>query len=113
MKGPATIDLAELDAGAELLRALGHPLRLGIVMSIHRQGVRCVHELVEALGASQPLVSQHLRTLRQAGVLTGDRRGKEIVYSLVDDHVIHIALDAIEHANEGHRGVPSSKGTSS
>jgi ArsR family transcriptional regulator len=92
--------MSELDAAAELLRAFAHPLRLAIVLEV-RNGPRCVHELVETLDAGQPLVSQHLRVLRQAGVLTGERRGREIAYSIADDHVVHIALDAIEHASEG------------
>ncbi|MFT3854520.1 MAG: metalloregulator ArsR/SmtB family transcription factor [Ilumatobacteraceae bacterium] len=91
--------MSELEAAAELLKAFAHPLRLAIVLEV-RGGDRCVHDLVEALGAGQPLVSQHLKVLRQAGVLTGNRRGREILYSIADDHVIHIALDAIEHANE-------------
>jgi len=91
--------MSDLEGAAELLKAFAHPLRLAIVLEV-REGDRCVHDLVTALGAGQPLVSQHLKILRQAGLLNGQRRGREIVYSIVDDHVIHIALDAIEHANE-------------
>lgn len=91
--------MSDLAAAAELLKAFAHPLRLAIVLEV-RDGERCVHDLVDALDAGQPLISQHLKVLRQAGVLTGRRRGREIAYSIADDHVIHIALDAIEHANE-------------
>ena len=90
---------SEIEAAAELLKAFAHPLRLAIVLEV-QHGERCVHDLTDALGASQPLVSQHLKILRQAGVLTGRRRGREIAYSIADHHVIHIALDAIDHANE-------------
>ena len=92
--------MSDLEAAAQLLRAFGHPLRLAIVLEVRNQE-RCVHDLVEALDASQPLVSQHLKVLKQAGVLTGRRRGREMAYAIADEHVIHIALDAIEHANEG------------
>jgi DNA-binding transcriptional ArsR family regulator len=91
--------MSDVEAAAELLKAFAHPLRLAIVLEV-QHGERCVHDLTEALDASQPLVSQHLKILRQAGVLTGRRRGREIAYSIADHHVIHIALDAIEHANE-------------
>ena len=84
---------------SELLRALANPLRLAIVVELD-QGPRCVHELVESVGAPQPLVSQHLRVLRQARLVATERRGREIVYSLADDHVGHIAGDAIHHARE-------------
>ena len=59
-----------------------------------------MHELVDALGVTQPLVSQHLRTLREAKVIAGSRRGREVEYRLTDEHVLHIALDAVAHANE-------------
>jgi DNA-binding transcriptional ArsR family regulator len=81
---------------ADLLRALAHPLRLELLTEL-RQGPRCVHELVEATGATQPLVSQHLRVLRSAGVLTAERRGREMAYSIVDTHLTHIVADAVEH----------------
>jgi DNA-binding transcriptional ArsR family regulator len=90
----------ELAAGARLLRALASPVRLAIVKQLEDGEPRCVHELVEALGVAQPLVSQHLRTLREAKVITGRRRGREVEYRLADGHVLHIALDAITHANE-------------
>jgi ArsR family transcriptional regulator len=83
----------------ELLKALANPLRLAIVVELE-QGPRCVHELVEALETSQPLVSQHLRVLRQARLVAAERRGREIIYSLTDEHVAHIVGDAINHAEE-------------
>ena len=51
-------------------------------------------------GLSQPLVSQHLRTLRQAGLVSSERAGKEIRYALADQHVAHVVLDAIAHVQE-------------
>jgi DNA-binding transcriptional ArsR family regulator len=90
------------ESAGELLRALAAPIRVAIVAELG-QGERCVHELVERLGAPQPLVSQHLRVLRGAGVVQGARRGREIAYSLVDDHVAHIVADAVSHAREVRR----------
>jgi DNA-binding transcriptional ArsR family regulator len=87
-------------AAGELLRALAAPLRIAIVIAL-AEDRRCVHELVEALAAPQPLISQHLRVLRRAGVVTGSRRGREIEYGLTDDHIAHIVRDAVSHANEG------------
>lgn len=87
------------EAAGELLRALAAPIRIAIVTEL-RDGVRCVHELVEALAVAQPLVSQHLRVLRGAGVVRGVRRGREIAYSLVDDHIAHIVADAVSHVSE-------------
>jgi ArsR family transcriptional regulator, zinc-responsive transcriptional repressor len=88
-----------LAAACELFRALGTPNRLAIVLELER-GARCVHELVAQMGISQALASQHLRVLRTSGLVVGRRRGKEIVYSLADEHVAHIARDALAHGHE-------------
>lgn len=74
-------------------------MRLAVVIELGG-GPRCVHELVTAIGASQSLMSQHLRVLRGAGLVTATRRGREITYQLTDDHVRHIVRDAIRHARE-------------
>jgi ArsR family transcriptional regulator, zinc-responsive transcriptional repressor len=86
-------------AASELLRALANPHRIAIVLEL-ATGERCVHELVDALGVAQPLVSQHLRVLRQERLVSSHRRGREVAYTLADDHVAHIVHDAVTHANE-------------
>ncbi len=88
-----------LAAAGDLLRALSAPVRIAIVLQL-RESDRCVHDLVDALGVTQPLISQHLRVLKAAGVVHGERKGREVVYSLVDDHLAHIVVDAVEHAEE-------------
>lgn len=90
---------AVLGAAGELLRSLAAPVRISIVLQL-RDSARCVHELVEALGVSQPLISQHLRVLKATGVVYGERRGREVVYQLVDEHLAHIVVDAVSHAQE-------------
>jgi DNA-binding transcriptional ArsR family regulator len=96
-------DETALQEATQLLKALANPLRLAVVVELG-QGPRCVHELVQALEVTQPLVSQHLRVLREAHLVASERRGREIVYSLQDDHVAHIVGDAVHHAKEaGHR----------
>ena len=91
---------ATLDAAGEILRALAAPVRIAIVLQLRESG-RCVHELVEAVGVAQPLISQHLRILKAAGVVRGERNGREVLYELVDDHLAHIVVDAVAHAEEG------------
>jgi len=88
-----------LDDAAQLLRTLGNPARLAIVDQL-RHGEQCVHELVDALDLAQPLVSQHLRVLRDQRLVTGERRGREIAYRITDHHVLHIVDDAIGHSRE-------------
>jgi ArsR family transcriptional regulator, zinc-responsive transcriptional repressor len=53
-----------------------------------------------ALGVSQPLVSQHLRVPRASRIVIVRRQAHEIEYTLTDEHVAHIVLDAIRHAAE-------------
>ena len=74
-------------------------MRIAIVLQL-RAAPRCVHDLVDALALPQPLISQHLPVLKEAGVVHGERRGREVVYALVDDHLAHIVLDAVAHAEE-------------
>jgi DNA-binding transcriptional ArsR family regulator len=88
------------EAAGELLKVLAAPARLAILVELAHQP-RFVHELVERLGMSQPLVSQHLRVLRDARVVGVERHGREAVYSLADQHVGRIVVDAVNHSNEG------------
>ncbi|CAM2820099.1 metalloregulator ArsR/SmtB family transcription factor [Saccharomonospora xinjiangensis] len=96
---PAPPPAATLTDAGELLRALAAPVRIAIVLQL-RHGPRCVHELVDSLDVTQPLISQHLRVLKAAGVVQGERRGREVVYHLVDDHLAHIVVDAVAHVQE-------------
>lgn len=88
-----------VEGAGELLRALSAPLRIAIVLQL-REGPRCVHELVDALGVAQPLVSQHLRVLKSSAVVSAHRRGREIHYELLDDHLVRIVEAAVGHAGE-------------
>ena len=88
-----------LEEAAELLKALASVHRLAMLVEL-QAGPRCVHELVEALGISQPLASQHLRVLRALHLVRAQRRGRETVYSLGDEHIAHIVNDALVHARE-------------
>ncbi len=97
---PAVPTRPVLDSAGELLRALAAPVRIAIVLQL-RESPRCVHELVDTLGVTQPLVSQHLRILKSAGVVRGERTGREVIYELVDDHLARIVVDAVAHAEEG------------
>jgi ArsR family transcriptional regulator, zinc-responsive transcriptional repressor len=101
---PAQDGASDLDSACELLRALGAPHRLAIVLELS-EGTRCVHELVDSLGISQSLASQHLRVLRAAGLVTSMRRGKETAYSLTGRQASRIARDALAHHSPPSRRV--------
>ena len=88
-----------LDTAGDILRALAAPVRIAIVLHL-LESQRCVHDLVDALQVPQPLVSQHLRVLKAAGVVQGERAGREVLYRLVDEHLAHILIAAVTHAAE-------------
>ncbi len=93
-------DRKAVTRGAELLKVLGSPVRLRVILALDERGEQCVHELTDLLEVKQPLMSQHLRVLRSANLIVGRREGKEIRYSIADHHVTHIVRDAITHAEE-------------
>ena len=100
VQAPDAVGSAATAPAVELLKALAHPLRLAVVIALD-DSPRCVHEIVDQFGEVQPVVSRHLGVLRDAGLVVGTRRGREVVYALADDHVAHIAKDAVSHAREG------------
>lgn len=67
---------------AKIFKALGHPSRLLIVDAL-RQGEKCVGELQELVGDDMSTISNHLSVLRVAGIISGDKRGKNIYYKLI------------------------------
>ena len=105
---PAT-DPDAVQAASALLAALAAPMRLAIIALLDQHGSRCVHQLVDALGAPQPLVSQHLRVLRGADLVVGERRHREVHYALVDPHVAHIVRDALAHVSHGAAAAPATE----
>ena len=70
-----------LAARAEVFKALGHPTRLAIVDML-AQGERCVCEINEQIDSDMSTVSRHLAVLRNVGILSSDKRGNQVFYSL-------------------------------
>ncbi|MGH3403873.1 MAG: ArsR/SmtB family transcription factor [Streptosporangiaceae bacterium] len=70
---------------ARVFKALGDPVRLRLVSLIgaHQGGQVCVCELSTAFRLTQPTISHHLKVLRQAGIIDGERRGTWVYYWLV------------------------------
>ncbi|MCP3031741.1 metalloregulator ArsR/SmtB family transcription factor [Halobacillus sp. A1] len=77
--------MIDIDTAAQSLKLLGDKTRLTIIGLIS-EGECCVCEFVEVLQMSQPSVSQHLRKLRDAGLVKEKRKGQWIFYSLNKDH---------------------------
>lgn len=77
-------------------------MRLAIVVELAK-APRSVQGLAGALNVRPPLVSQHLRVLRSARLVTAQRRDRQQVYRLVDEHVRRIVADALQHTLERQR----------
>ena len=78
---PANISPEPSTALAEIFRLLGQPNRIQILLVIARQDA-CVCHIEAALGIRQAAISQHLMTLRKAGLVSTTREGRHIFYLL-------------------------------
>jgi DNA-binding transcriptional ArsR family regulator len=67
---------------ARQLKALGHPVRLGIAVRLAEEGGTCACDFADLFHVSQPTISQHLKVLREAGLVRTQRNGTQILYSL-------------------------------
>jgi ArsR family transcriptional regulator len=74
---------------SEVLRALGHPVRLAI-LELLRDGERCVCEIEPELGLRQPNISQHLAALRAARLVATRREGARVMYRVVDPGIFQV-----------------------
>jgi DNA-binding transcriptional ArsR family regulator len=87
---------------AELFHLLGERSRLGIVLVCLKSPMP-VGKIATSLGLSPSLVSHHLRLLRAARLLRGERRGKQVFYTAADEHVRTVVTDLANHILEpGH-----------
>lgn len=85
---------------ASIFKALSDPVRLRLLRLIGSgtDGEVCVCELTDSFDLSAPTISYHLKALRQAGLIAGERRGTWIYYRLVPE--------ALDHAGALLAGIP-------
>ncbi len=93
----APLDPRVLADAAEMIRVLGHPVRLRIVECLE-DGERTVSELQESLASTQAAVSQQLARMRSAGIVRGRRDGVNVWYSIADERVVQM-LDCLRHCH--------------
>ncbi|MGQ4732189.1 ArsR/SmtB family transcription factor [Streptomyces sp. Ju416(a)] len=94
---------------AATLQALATPSRLYILARL-QEGPCSVSDLAEAVGMENSACSHQLRLLRNLGLVTGERQGRSIVYSLYDNHVAELldqALYHVEHLRLGLHDTPA------
>ncbi|MCW1962631.1 MULTISPECIES: helix-turn-helix transcriptional regulator [Chryseobacterium] len=67
---------------ASLLKVLGHPARIAILQYIINQKACICNDLVEELGLAQATISQHLKELKNIGIIKGSIEGKSVCYCI-------------------------------
>jgi DNA-binding transcriptional ArsR family regulator len=85
-----------VDPDVRLLQALADPVRLAIVRELAGAPEVCACDFTSCCDVSQPTVSHHLRILREAGVVTSERRASWVFYRLAPDVAERVATIARE-----------------
>ena len=83
---------------AELFKGFADPTRVHILCLLLSQEEMCVTDLTERTDVSQSAVSHQLRLLKEMHLIKSRREGKNVHYSLADDHVKTILQMGLEHA---------------
>ena len=85
------VPMAVLELVVPVIRAAAHPLRLRIVDYLDHAGEpRAVGDIVAACEAGQAFVSQQLRILKDQGVLSCERHGNRVLYSIANPAILHL-----------------------
>ncbi|WP_369215709.1 ArsR/SmtB family transcription factor [Streptomyces flavofungini] len=101
------LDAAGVSDVAATLQALATPSRLYILARL-QEGPCTVGDLAEAVDMEASACSHQLRLLRNLGLVTGERHGRSIVYSLHDDHVAELLEQALYHVEHLRLGLRDS-----
>lgn len=85
----------QVEKAANMMKAIAHPLRLSILGYLSKEGKSyTVTEIHELLHVEQSTASHHLGLLKDKGVLVSRREGKNIIYSLKSENIVHL-MDCI------------------
>lgn len=93
--------MENLSGVANLFKALADETRLNIAYALTIEEEMCVCDIAAVIGSSTATASHHLRYLRERGLAKSVRKGKQVYYSLSDDHVHQLVTIAHEHVKEG------------
>lgn len=92
-------DEATLEQTAAVLKALADPTRMRILKTISHMQTMCECNIVPAFNLSQPTISYHLKVLREAGLITSERRG-QWVWHEVDQRAVLRAVRSLTEIAE-------------
>ncbi len=97
--------LGNYDREAEILKVLGHPVRLRIVAGLMSQSCN-VKKIWECLELPQATVSQHLALLKNKGIIEGQRDGVEVFYRVVSETVKEIVISLLNSREQNQAKSP-------
>jgi ArsR family transcriptional regulator len=80
----------KLEYAAEMLRLMGHPVRLRVVELLQAETELAAGAIQLALGQAQPTVSQHLSKMRMLGLLKARREGGQVFYSVAQPQLFQL-----------------------
>lgn len=86
----------EIKSLSEIFKALGDPTRLRIIYVLSKKSL-CVCDIANLLDMTQSAISHHLRTLRNLKLVKYRKKGKMVIYSLDDDHVLQLFAQGLDH----------------
>ncbi|MCV4235842.1 metalloregulator ArsR/SmtB family transcription factor [Virgibacillus sp. LDC1] len=95
-----TISDDDMIGMAEIFKALADPTRVKVAYMLDRGGELCVCDVAEVLGSSTATASHHLRTLKNKDIAKSRKAGKNVYYSLKDDHIRTLLHMTLEHQKE-------------
>lgn len=81
---------------AEVFKALAHPSRVRILQILEEKGEKCVRELERLVKIKQSNLSQHLRILKDRGIIECERKGMKICYRLKNKKIMDVIKCATE-----------------
>ncbi|MFB7156611.1 MULTISPECIES: ArsR/SmtB family transcription factor [unclassified Lysinibacillus] len=93
--------MPDLSGVAKFLKALSDETRLKITYALTVEDELCVCDVASIIGSSVATASHHLRYLKDNNLAKSYRKGKQMYYSLADEHVYQIVTVAYEHVKEG------------
>ncbi len=103
---PAPLADDQVRLVVEVFRMLADPTRVHLLWALSASELS-VNELAERVGKPAPSVSQHLAKLRMARLVQTRRAGTTIFYSLENEHVRQLVVDAVHNAEHAGPGVPA------
>lgn len=89
-----------IDRLVEFYKAFADETRLKIICVLDEVGQMCVCDIAVSLGMTKSAISHQLKYLKSMGLVASEKRGKEVYYSLADEHIKELYETGLSHVGE-------------